>query len=142
MNSRAKGILDQATTVQRRYVLELLLEGSPSAACKKIGIHRTTPYKWDNLPELDEAVDLILMDNIEAAQMALEGLIMEAIRALRGGLRHRSTAIGAANSILDRAGVVRQSAVDVTSGGESLPSPAITEIVVKLPEDDESVDDQ
>jgi antitoxin component of RelBE/YafQ-DinJ toxin-antitoxin module len=117
-------------------VITRLTEKNPSAAAKALGIHRATPHHWDNLDELEDAVQILLTDVIESGRLALENLALDAIATLGGALHGKSAvSIAAANSILDRMGLPKQSAVDVTSGGERLTPISFVEIV---PPDDGS----
>ena len=58
------------------------MHSDSAKAARALGIHRSTPRKWDNLDELEEAVDLLYADVIEATKMTLEDLGLDAARAL------------------------------------------------------------
>jgi len=119
MDSRVQDILDRATETQQRYIKARLVHPSPAQAAKALGLHRTTPHKWDNLDELEEAVALMLADTLEAAKAKLESLVPVALDALERAAKGRGqTSVTAARAILDRAGLPAQSQVDVTTGGE------------------------
>ena len=121
MDPRVIEILSKASATQKSYVETRLLQDNPSKAAQAMGIHRSTPHKWDNFDELEEAVDLLRMDRLEATRMALESELLAAVEALSYEIRkHGTGAVAAARAILDRAGFPAQSAVDVTSGGEPI----------------------
>lgn len=121
MDPRVAEILETATDIQRRYVKARLVHPDVAKAARSLGIARSTPHKWPNLVELEEAVTLLYNDVIEAAKMALEDLALEAVRALKTALGDGGTAsVQAARAILDRIGLPAQSNVDVTSGGETI----------------------
>lgn len=114
MDSRAAEILDRATDIQQDYVIARLTHPNTAAAARAIGLTRSAPSHWDNLPELEEAVHILRRDAIEAARLALQGLALEAVQTLKGALGGKSTAsVNAANSILDRIGLPKQTAVEV-----------------------------
>ena len=94
--------------------------GSLTAACRKMGLNRTTPHHWDNLEQLEEVVTAIQIDQIDGARWALTNLSVDAVKALKQGLGERANRVRAADSILDRVGIPKQSAMDVTSGGETI----------------------
>ena len=121
MNPRVEEILARATDVQRKYVQARFLHSNPADAARAIGLHRTTPHKWDNLAELEEAVTLADISTIAAAKERLEEMIPAALDALERAAKGRGgTSVAAARAILDRAGLPAQSNVDVTSGGEPI----------------------
>jgi len=141
LDQRVKEIMARIPSVQRRYVVARLTCDSSAAACRQIGISKSTPCHWDNMDELEEAIGLLYNDVIEAAKLALENLAIEAARALGKALKDGGgTSVAAAKAILDRIGLPAMSQVDMTSGGQVLPTPTITEVVVKLPAD-EGVED-
>ena len=120
MDPRAQEILDRASDIQYQYVIKRLTEPTLAHAARAIGLHRTTPTKWDNINELEEAVKLLRPDVLESAKQALEDLTLEAVKALGEALGDKSHRVRAAQAILDRVGLPAQSAVDVTSGGEPI----------------------
>ena len=121
MNPRVEEILARATDVQRKYVQARFLHPNSAAAARAIGLHRSTPSKWDNLAELEEAVTLADISTIAAAKERLEEMIPAALDALERAAKGRGgTSVAAARAILDRAGLPAMSQVDVTSGGESI----------------------
>ena len=119
VDTRVKEILATATDTQRRYVRARLMNDSIPKAAHAIGLTRTAPHQWPNLDDLEEAVGILYNDIIEAAKLALEGLALEAVQALREALKGRSK-VSAAKAILDRIGLPAMSQLDVTSGGEPL----------------------
>ena len=134
MHSRAEEILNRATDIQYQYVIKRLTHPNMARAARALGLSRSTPTKWDNLDELEEAVILLRPDVIEAAKMALVELALEAVGALGDALEDKAHRVRAAQTILDRAGLPAQSNVDVTSGGERLQPISFVEIVP--PDDD------
>jgi len=135
VDPRVIAVFKNATETQQRYIQARLVTDSIPDACKEAHIHRSTPYKWPNLDELEEAVTLLRLDKLEATRMALENELLEAVKALRRALKGKGTAaVSAARAILDRAGFPAQSAVDVTTKGQSLTPISFVEIVT--PEDD------
>ena len=121
MHPRVEEILARANDIQRKYVQARFLHPNTAAAARAIGIHRSTPSKWDNLEELEEAVVLADISTIAAAKERLEEMIPAALDALERAARSKGgTSVAAARAILDRAGLPAQSNVDVTSGGEPI----------------------
>jgi len=121
VNPRVAEIFKSATETRQRYIQARLVCDTLPEACNAVHIHRSTPHKWPNLDELEEAVTLLRLDKLEATRMALENELLEAVKALRRALKGKGTAaVSAARAILDRAGFPAQSAVDVTSGGEPI----------------------
>lgn len=121
MDPRVEKILAEATDIQRRYVHARLAYDNPAAAARFLGLHRTTPHKWENLPDLEEAVSILLLDAIEAARLGLQELAIEATRTLARALKGSGApSVAAARAVFDRIGLPAQSQVDVTSGGEPL----------------------
>jgi hypothetical protein len=119
MDQRVQEILDNATDIQHEYVIARLTCPNSSRAAKAIGLHRASPYNWDNLEELEEAVRLLRRDAVEAARLALQGLALDAVATLGGVQGGTSTAaINAANSILDRVGLPKQNDVKHSGAGE------------------------
>jgi len=121
VHPRVEEILARANDIQRKYVQARFLHPNTAAAARAIGIHRSTPSKWDNLEELEEAVTLADISTIAAAKERLEEMIPAALDALERAARSKGgTSVAAARAILDRAGLPAQSNVDVTSGGEPI----------------------
>jgi hypothetical protein len=121
VDPRVEEILERATDIQRRYVRARFLHSSVAEAARAIGIHRSTPGKWANLDELEEAIKLIDIGVIAAAKEKLEGMIPAALDALERAAKGKGgTSVAAARAILDRAGLPAASSVDVTSGGEAI----------------------
>lgn len=119
MDERVQEILDNATDIQHEYVIARLTHRDPAKAARALGLNRSTPHNWDNLPRLEEAVRLLRRDAIEAARMALQALAVDAVATLGGVMGGKSTAaINAANSILDRVGLPKQSDVKHSGTGE------------------------
>ena len=131
MDSKVIDILARATTKQRDYVRERLICPTQAKAAKAIGIHRTTPYNWPNLAELEEAVDLLKLDMVDATKQALEGPSLDAVEAIRKVLRSGSDSavVAAAKAVWDRIGLPGMSSMDVTSKGQSIQPISIVEIV-------------
>ena len=130
MHPRVEEILARANDIQRKYVQARFLHPNTAAAARAIGIHRSTPSKWDNLEELEEAVTLADISTIAAAKERLEEMIPAALDALERAAKSKGgTSVAAARAILDRAGLPAQSSVDVTSGGERLQPISFVEIV-------------
>ena len=121
MNERVQEILKSATDIQRRFVVQRLAPDCIDAAkaARALKLNVSTPHKWDNLEELEEAVTLLQLEKVEAAAMVMQGLALDAVDALRRALKGKS-AVSAAKAILDRIGLPAQSAVDITSGGEPI----------------------
>jgi len=141
MDPRVAEILDRATDVQQDYVGARLTQPSTAAAARAIGLNRSTPAHWDNLEELEEAVQILRKDAIEGARLALVGLALEAVQTLKGALGGKSTAaVNAANSILDRVGLPKR--LWHEGSGEGGAIPIITEVVVKMPTNDSIMDDE
>lgn len=114
-------IFRNATDIQQAYVQARLLYDNNAQAAASLGIHRSTPTKWANIVELEEAITLLRLDKLSATQMALEELLLEAVAALRRAVKGKGAAsVAAARAVLDRAGFPAMSAVDVTSGGEQV----------------------
>ena len=134
MDPRAKEILDRATDIQYQYVIKRMTEPTPAHAARALGMHRTSPHNWDNLPELEEAVKLLRPDVIEVARSAIVNWALDAVEALGDALNDKSHRVRAAQAILDRAGLPAMSQVDVTSKGQSLTPIAFVEVVA--PDDD------
>ena len=107
-----------------------------SQAAHAMGLSRSTPSKWDNLAELEEAVEILKLDMIEATKLALEGLSLKAVKSIMRVLENRddNSAVAAAKAVWDRIGLPGLSSVDVTSGGERLTPISFVEIAP--PEDD------
>jgi len=109
-----------------RWVVARLGTTTDQDAARDAGIHRTTVSKWENKPQLDEAVRALLLDAAESARQILLTSAPEAARALSDSLKDRHQRVQAANSILDRVGVAGESKVEVggkvevvlTFGGE------------------------
>jgi hypothetical protein len=121
VDDECRAILEAATDIQRRYVMARVLGARGIAdAARQLHIHRSTPHQWDNLEDLERVVISVQIDQVDGARWALTNLSVEAVQALQKGLGERSNRIPAANSILDRVGIPKQSAVDVTSKGQSL----------------------
>jgi len=122
LDPRVIDILAAASDSQRRYVQARLIYSDVAKAARAIGLNRTTPHKWDNLPELEEAVVLLYNDVIEATKMALESLSFKAVASIAKVLENRddNAAVAAARAVWDRIGLPGLSAMDVTSGGEPL----------------------
>lgn len=121
MNQRVQEILSQATDAQRRYVRARLVHPDPAKAARSLGWHRTTPHKWANFDELEEAVTLMDAEIIDAAKEKLASLIPVALDALERAARGKGPqSVTAARAILNRAGLPAQSNLDVTSGGEPI----------------------
>jgi hypothetical protein len=121
MDPRAQEILERATDIQRRYVVQRLDPQCTdiAKAARALKIHTSTPHHWDNLEELEEAVVLLQMDIVDAARLSLQELALDAVGALKRALNGRS-AVSAAKTILDRIGLPAQTNVDVTSNGETI----------------------
>ena len=121
MNERVQEILKSATDIQRRFVVQRLAPDCIDAAkaARALKLNVSTPHKWDNLEELEEAVTLLQLEKVEAAAMVMQELALDAVDALRRALKGKS-AVSAAKAILDRIGLPAQSAVDITSGGEPI----------------------
>ena len=121
MNERVQEILKNATDVQRRFVAQRLAPGCIDAAkaARALKLNVSTPHKWPNLEELEEAVTLLQLEKVEAAAMVMQELALDAVDALRRALRGKSS-VSAAKAILDRIGLPAQSAVDITSGGQPI----------------------
>jgi len=136
MNERVQEILKNATDVQRRFVVQRLAPGCIDAAkaARALKLNVSTPHKWPNLEELEEAVTLLQLEKVEAAAMVMQELALDAVDALKRALRGKSS-VSAAKAILDRAGLPAQTNVDVTSKGQSLTPIAFVEIVT--PDDGE-----
>ena len=133
MDPRVIDILMEATDSQKTYVEARLIHDNMSRAAKAMGIHPSTPAKWRNLAELEEAVSLLRMDRLEATRMALESELLAAVKALSRGVRGKgAVSIAAARAILDRAGFAPQNRLDVTSKGQSLTPISFVEIVTPL----------
>jgi len=121
MNPRVTEILERATPQQRLFVFKRLTNTSIPKAAHAMGINRTTPHHWDNLDELEEAVDLLSFDLLPAAHAALESLAMDAVQALaRGLVRKDAASIRAAEAVLDRIGLPAMRNIDLTSLGEQI----------------------
>jgi len=121
VHPRVEEILARANDIQRKYVQARFLHPNTAAAARAIGIHRSTPSKWPNLEELEEAVVLADISTIAAAKERLEEMIPAALDALERAAKSKGgTSVAAARAILDRAGLPAQSNVDVTSGGEPI----------------------
>ncbi len=119
MDPRVQEILDNATDIQQDYVIARLTCPDSAKACRKIGIHKSTPYHWDNLEELEEAASILRRDAVEAARLALKDLAVEAVQTLARAMGGKgSAAVNAANSILDRVGLPKQSTVELAGGSE------------------------
>lgn len=103
----AQEILDEvnATVIQRKWVVERLRLKSDAAAARAVGLHPNSVYRWPNKAQLDRAVELLLADVVAAARLILLHSGPEAARTL---VRHLlgKDAVRAADSILDRIGVV------------------------------------
>jgi len=121
MNERVQEILKSATDIQRRFVVQRLAPDCIDAAkaARALKLNVSTPHKWDNLDDLEEAVTLLQLEKVEAAAMVMQELALDAVDALRRALKGKS-AVSAAKAILDRIGLPAQSAVDITSGGEPI----------------------
>jgi len=121
MNERVQEILKNATDVQRRFVVQRLAPGCIDAAkaARALKLNVSTPHKWPNLEELEEAVTLLQLEKVEAAAMVMQELALDAVDALKRALKGKSS-VSAAKAILDRIGLPAQSAVDITSGGQPI----------------------
>jgi hypothetical protein len=112
MDARVQEILDNAADIQQDYVIARLTYPDSAKAARSIGLHKTTVRKWANLHELEEAVTILRRDAVEAARLALQGLAVEAVQTLGRALDGKTTAaVNAANSILDRVGLPKQTEV-------------------------------
>jgi hypothetical protein len=119
MDPRVQEILDKATDLQEDYVIARLTHPDAAKAARSLGLHKSTIYKWHNFDDLEEAVTLLRRDAVEAARLALKDLAVDAVQALARALTGKgSTAVNAANSILDRIGLPKQSQVEHSGTGE------------------------
>ena len=112
-----------ATESQRSYVYARLIHSSLPKAARAIGLTRTTPHHWDNLPELEEAVSLLRADMIEATKLALTNISLDAAKAIADILRDGrgdSAVVAAARAVWDRIGLPAMSNMDLTTKGQSL----------------------
>lgn len=136
MDPRVQEILESATDIQQDYIRARLIHPNMARAAKSLGLNRSTPIKWDNLDEIEEAVAILRRDAVEAARLALQDLALEAVQTLKAVLQGKGgAAVRAADSILDRVGIPKQSAVDVTSKGQSVQP--ITFVEIAPPSDGE-----
>lgn len=120
MDPQVQEILDRATDIQQDYVVARLTYPNTAQAARSLGLSRSAPSHWENLEELEEAVHILRKDAIDAARLALQGLALEAVDTLKRAMGGKSTAaVNAANSILDRVGLPKQSQVtqDVNVSG-------------------------
>jgi hypothetical protein len=122
VDPRVIEIFKNANDIQQSYVHARLLYDNNAQAAASLGIHRSTPTKWANIVELEEAISLLKLDKVNATQMAIQDSLLSAVWALRRAIEGKgSTAsVAAARAILDRGGFPAMSAVDVTSGGEQV----------------------
>lgn len=122
MDPRAQEIWDSATDIQKHYIKARLIHSDLSKATRALKLHRSTPYKWGNLDELEEAVDLLLADTVDATALALEGISLKAVEKISKVLDHGSDSavVNAAKAIWDRIGLPAMSHVDMTSGGKPI----------------------
>jgi hypothetical protein len=120
LDPKAKEILDRATDLQYKYVIARMTHPDAAKAARAIGLASRSPFNWDNLDELEEAVKLLRPDVIEVAKLALIELALDAVGALGGALGDKAHRVRAAQAILDRVGLPAASSVDVTSGGEQI----------------------
>jgi len=103
VNAQVQEILDNATDIQRRYVRARLLHSDTAKAARSLGLHKSTPHKWANLDELEEAAALMLSDTIEAAKEKLESLVPVALEALERAAKGKGAqSVAAAKEILAR----------------------------------------
>ena len=111
MDPRVQEILDNASDIQQEYVIARLTCTDSAKACRKIGISRSSPCHWPNREELEEAVQLLRRDAVEAARLALRDLAVEAVRTLARAMNGKGgAAVNAAKEVLDRTmGKVEQS---------------------------------
>ena len=117
MLSSANEILSVATIEQRKWVLARLQLKSDAAAARAIGIHPTSIYRWPNKKDLDRAVELLLEDAVEAARAILRDAAPDAARTLERNLLGKH-AVQAANSILDRVGVIEEKRIKIEDESE------------------------
>ena len=130
MDSRVQEILADATDIQRRYVTQRLISRDPAKAARALGISRSTPHKWPNFQELEEAVGLLLLDAVEAARLALKDLALDAVQALGQALKDGGgPSVAAARAVFDRIGLPAMSQVDLTTKGQSLQPISFVEVV-------------
>ena len=60
-----ESILKNASSIQLCYIRARIAGATDSAkAAKKLGVHRTTPHKWDNLEDLEQAIKTIQVKQI------------------------------------------------------------------------------
>jgi len=97
------------------------------------GVPAGTVSHWSNKKELDAAVsDITAVLALPLATAAIQGAVVKAVSVLSEALDAANwrEKIAAANSILDRAGLIRGQ--DITSGGRALGmGEKVTEIVVR-----------
>lgn len=85
----------------------LALGESPPKVAAALGLNRVTVWRWAQEPEFAATLADIQRDFTEAARKRLRGLTLAAVDTLEVLLESEDTraALGAANSILDRAGL-------------------------------------
>lgn len=115
-------IPDGATPEQIRWIMMRMVTKSDAEASRASQVSSYKTKSWANKRELDEAVRKILIhETFKFAGVALQSLALDAVATLA---REMSSATGsrervaAANSILDRIGMVRGQ--DLTVSGMSL----------------------
>ena len=107
MQANANEILDDATTVQVQWVMRRLTASTDKEASKAVGLHPTTPSRWENKADLDQAVALLLREPINAAVEMLRGAAVKAAQVIIDTMNtdDEKLRLAAANDVLDRLGM-------------------------------------
>ncbi len=89
---------------QLRYLTERVLCRTDAEAARNVGIAPTVIYHWPEKLLIQEAVNLMLSEGVEASREILRRALVDAARVKVDGLRSKRTSIkqAAATEILDR----------------------------------------
>ena len=120
MKDEYKERLAALSTTERKWLSARILTGSVKEAAKAAGIHPSTCYTWARWDEIRALIGEMEADAVGSAFHLLQEIAPEAVKALRAALKDRAHRVAAANSILDRAGLPKEHAVDITSDGEAI----------------------
>ena len=79
-------VLKQLDDLQLRFVSARIGCKTDKEACDRIGIHKATPYRWDNKALVDQAVKLLLTDGVILSAEILRRNAVKAAQVKVAGL--------------------------------------------------------
>lgn len=112
-------LLNKLSPQQLNFVAARLDTKTDKEAADIAGIPVATVYSWANKVDVDRAVNLAKQDILAVARARLQQNVNQAVDTLIAGLKQKKglTALRSACEILDRAGLVKGSSLDITSQG-------------------------